>query len=69
MFLRTMLAEAYLLVRRPMPNKSRVMTQTKRDTLVLHVAGVGRGVDDDIPKKCSVEEVLNWKLEGSFGRV
>jgi hypothetical protein len=34
-----MLAVAYLLVGPPMPDTSKVMTQTKRDTLVLQVGG------------------------------
>jgi len=39
MILRSMLAVAYLLVGPSMPDRSRVMTQTKRDTLVLQVGG------------------------------
>jgi hypothetical protein len=35
---RAMLAVAYAMVGPPMPDRSRVMTQTKRDTLVLQVA-------------------------------
>jgi len=37
--LRTMLALALLLVEPPMPDRSKVMTQTKRCTLVLQVGG------------------------------
>ena len=37
MILRAMLAVAKLLVGSPMPDRSKVMTQTKRDTLVLQV--------------------------------
>jgi len=33
-----------LLVGPPMPDRSRVMTQTKRDTLVLQVGGLGVGL-------------------------
>jgi len=39
MILRSMLVVAKLLVRPSMPDRSKVMTQTKRDTLVLHVGG------------------------------
>jgi hypothetical protein len=34
---------AMLLVGPPMPDRSRVMTQTKRDTLVLQVGGLAWG--------------------------
>jgi hypothetical protein len=37
---RAMLAVAYATGRAPMPDRSRVMTQTKRDTLVLQVGGL-----------------------------
>jgi hypothetical protein len=39
MILRSMLAVAWLLVRPSMPGRSKVMTQTKRYTLVLHFGG------------------------------
>jgi len=39
MILRTMPALALLVVAHPMPDKSQVMTQTKRDNLVLPVLG------------------------------
>jgi len=39
MILRAMLAVAKLLVGSPMSDRSKVMTQTKRDTLVLQVGG------------------------------
>jgi len=35
MILRAMLVVVYLLVVHPMPDRSKVMTQTKRDTMVL----------------------------------
>jgi hypothetical protein len=35
--------QAVLLVGPPMPDRSRVMTQTKRDTLVLQVGGLAWG--------------------------
>jgi hypothetical protein len=39
-----MLAVAKLLARAPMPDRSKVMTQAKRDIMVLQV-GVGREAD------------------------
>jgi hypothetical protein len=32
-----------VLVGRPLPDRSKVMTQTKRDTLVLQVGGYAKG--------------------------
>jgi hypothetical protein len=46
--LRAMPAVALLLVGPPLLDRSKVMTQTKRDTLVLHV-GVGLKVNYLIP--------------------
>jgi len=43
LILRAMLAVARLLVGPPMPRRSKVMTQTKRHTLILQV-GFGHGV-------------------------
>jgi hypothetical protein len=40
-----------------MPDRSLVMTETKRDTLVLQ-GGVGRGPEMEINKMCSIEELL-----------
>jgi hypothetical protein len=34
-----------------MPDRSKVMTQTKRDTLMIQVSGVGHGADNPIPIK------------------
>jgi hypothetical protein len=39
MILRSVLAVAELLVRPSMPDRSEVMTQTKRDTLVFQIGG------------------------------
>jgi hypothetical protein len=47
-----MLSVAQLLVGPPMPDRLNVMTQTKRNTLILQV-GVGRGADILIPYKIS----------------
>ena len=43
MILRAMLVVAQLLVGRPMSDRSKVMTQTKRDTLVLQVGSWASG--------------------------
>jgi hypothetical protein len=40
-----------LLVGPPMPDRSRVMTQTKRDTLVLQAGGFGVGLTTPHSKK------------------
>ena len=40
-----------LLVRPPTPDRSKVMTQTKRDTLVLQVGGFGMGLTTNPPSK------------------
>ena len=40
-----------LLVGPPMPDRSRVMTQTKRDTMVLQVGGFGVGLTTSQSKK------------------
>jgi hypothetical protein len=48
MILRAMMEVAQLLVGSPMPDRSKVMTQTKRDTLLLWV---GCGVHNPTPQK------------------
>jgi len=50
MILRAKPAVAQLLAGSPKPDRSKVMTQTKRDTLVLQV-GVGCGSDNPTPEK------------------
>ena len=40
-----------LLIGRPMPDRSKLMTQTKRDTLVLQVGGFGVGLTTPLSKK------------------
>jgi hypothetical protein len=53
-----------LLVGPPMPDRSRVMTQTKRDTLVLQV-GVWRGLTTPHSKNLIVTKVeQRKKLDG-----
>ena len=47
-----------------MPDTSKVMTQTKRDTLVLQVSGLGVGLSTPFQKKCFIEKLL--KLERQF---
>jgi hypothetical protein len=49
MILRAMPAVAYLLAGLPMPDRSKMMTQTKRDTLVLQVGGWGMGLTNPYP--------------------
>jgi hypothetical protein len=44
MILRAMPAVAWLLAGPPMPDRSKVVTQVKRDTLVLQVGGWGMGL-------------------------
>ena len=46
-----------LLVGPPMPDRSRMMTQTKRDTLVLQVWGFGVGLTTPHSKKLIVTKV------------
>jgi len=46
-----------LLVGPPMPDRSRVMTQTKRDTLVLQVGGLAWGLQPHTVKKLIVTKV------------
>ena len=46
-----------LLVGPPMPDRSRVMTQTKRDTLVLQVEGFGVGLTTPHSKKLIITKV------------
>jgi hypothetical protein len=47
---RNMLAEGKLLVGPPMSDTSKVMTQTKRGTLVFQVAGLGLELTPPPPK-------------------
>jgi hypothetical protein len=52
-----------LLVGSPKPDRSRVMTQTKRDTLVLQVGGSARGLTTPHSKKLivtKVEQRISW---------
>jgi hypothetical protein len=44
-----------------MPDRSRVMTQTKRDTLVLHVGGFGVGLTTSHSEKLIVTKVEQRK--------
>jgi hypothetical protein len=54
-----------LLVGPPMPDRSRVMTQTKRDTLVLQVGGLAMGLTTPHSKKTSCyESRTKEKLDG-----
>jgi hypothetical protein len=46
-----------LLVGPPMPDRSRVMTQTKKDTLVLQVGGLAWGLQSHKVKKNIVTKV------------
>jgi hypothetical protein len=48
-----------------MPDRSKVMTQTKRDTLVLQVAGLGVGLTTP-PHKSSVEKLLKLEIRRHF---
>jgi hypothetical protein len=57
MIVRAMLAVVMLSVVPPMPDRSRVMTQTKRDTLVLQVGGFGMGLTTPRSKKLIVTKV------------
>ena len=61
MILTAMPAEALLLVGPPLPDRSKVMTQTKRDALALQVAGYAKGqpsihVKNVFAKKTSTKE-------------
>jgi hypothetical protein len=48
-----------------MPDRSRVMAQTKRDTLVLHVGGLAWGYQPHTVKKLIVTKVeKREKLDG-----
>jgi hypothetical protein len=54
-----------LLVGPPIPDRSRVMTQTKRDTLVLHAGGLAWGQQPHTVKKLIVTKVeQRKKLDG-----
>jgi hypothetical protein len=54
-----------LLVEPPMPDRSRMMTQTKRDTLVLQVGRFGVGLTNPHSKKLIVTKVeQRKKLDG-----
>jgi hypothetical protein len=54
-----------LLVGPPIPDRSRVMTQTKRDTLVLQFGGFGVGLTTPRSKKLIVTKVeKRKKLDG-----
>ena len=65
MILRAVLVVAWLLVEPPMPDRSKVMTQTKRDTLVLQVGGWVWGWQPHPIKNIFVEKLLKsetgWK--------
>jgi hypothetical protein len=50
-----------LLVGPPMPDRSRVMTQTKRDTLVLQVGDLAWGLTTPNSKKVTVTKVEQRK--------
>jgi hypothetical protein len=50
-----------LLVGPPIPDRSRVMIQTKRDTLVLQVGGFGMGLTTPHSKKLIVTKVSGAK--------
>ena len=52
MFLRSMLAVGYATGRAPMPDRSRVMTQKKRDTLILQAWGWAWGYLPHPIKNC-----------------
>jgi hypothetical protein len=49
-----------------MPDRSRVMTQTKRDNLVLQVGGVGVGLTTPHSKKLIVTKVEKGKKLDRF---
>jgi hypothetical protein len=57
MILRVLPAVAYILVGPSMLDGSKVMMQTKRDTLVFQV-WVGHGVDNPTPQKALIAEKL-----------
>jgi hypothetical protein len=57
MILRAVLVVVWLLLGPPMPDRSKVMTQTKRDTLVLQVGGWVWGWPHPI-KNISVEKLI-----------
>jgi hypothetical protein len=62
MTLTTLLVVAQLLVGPPMPDRSNLMTQTKRDIVFLQVGGWACGSQSDAIKKCYVEKLLkSWK--------
>ena len=50
-----------LLVGPPLPDRSKVMTQTKRDTQVLQVGGFGKGLTTPPSKKIIVTKVEQRK--------
>jgi hypothetical protein len=49
-----------------MPDRSKVITQTKRDTLVLQVAGFDLELIIKTHKKCSVEKPLKLETGRKF---
>jgi hypothetical protein len=53
-----------LLVELPMPDRSRVMTQTKRDTLVLQVGSLAWSQQPHTVKKFCYEVEKRKKLDG-----
>jgi hypothetical protein len=55
-----------LLVGPPMPDRSRVITRTKRDTLVLQVGGLAWGLQPHTVKKLIVTQVEQRKKLGGF---
>jgi hypothetical protein len=67
MILGAMLAVALLLVGPPMPDRSKGMTQTKRDTLVLQVGGWTWGSPHP-HKKCFVEKLSKLEKKYNFER-
>jgi hypothetical protein len=58
MILRAMLAVAYATVGPSLPDRSRVMTQTKRNTLVLQVRCLGWGLQSH-----TVKQLIDAKVE------
>jgi hypothetical protein len=55
-----------LLIGPPMPDRSRVMTQTKRDTLVLQFWGFDVGLTTPHSKKLIVTKVEQMKKLDGF---
>jgi len=62
-----MLAVAQLLIRPPASDRSKVITQTKRDNLVLHIGGCAWGLQPHpIKKYVLLKSFYKQKPDGKF---